>query len=440
MPFPLPFANYEHEIYAAGMLAGRKPARALDWRELEASAYAMLSRGPRGYIQGGAGLGETMRANREAFDRWRIVPRMLRDVSERSLARTVLGCELPAPVLLAPIGVQTVAHPDGELASARAAARVGIPMIASTAASHTIEQIAEASAQAAATDEPGETPGSEAKEAPGAEADEADGGEADEARGRRGGDGAAAHDCWYQLYWPRDRELARSFVDRAAAAGYKAIVVTLDTWLLGWRPADLSDGFLPFLRGEGNCNYLQDPVFRAALPTPPEQDMATAVAYWAYQFSNPSVTWKDLAFLRECTDLPIVLKGIQSAEDALLAVEHGIEGVIVSNHGGRQVDGAIGALQALPGVVEAAGERCEVLFDSGIRCGADGLKALALGARAICLGRPYVWGLALGGEQGVVDVLRAFLAELDLNMALSGHANIDEVARQTLRQEPARDG
>lgn len=403
MALQLPFSNYEHEIYAAGMLGARKPARTLDWRELEASAYAMLPRGPRGYIQGGAGLGETMRANREAFDAWRIAPRMLRDVSERTLARTVLGAELPAPLLLAPIGVQTVAHPAGELASARAAAHVGVPMIASTAASHTIEQIAQAAGSVA-----------DAADAPDAE--------------RRTGE----HAFWYQLYWPRDRELARSFVGRAVTAGYRALVVTLDTWLLGWRPADLSDGFLPFLRGEGNCNYLQDPVFRAALPKPPEEDMATAVAYWAWQFSNPSVTWDDLEFLRECTDLPIVLKGIQSAEDAELAVEHGIEGLIVSNHGGRQVDGAIGSLQALPGVVEAVGDRCEVLFDSGIRCGADALKALALGARAVCLGRPYVWGLALGGEQGVIDVLRAFLAELDLNMALSGHASIDEVGPHTL--------
>jgi lactate 2-monooxygenase len=387
MPLDPPYSNYEHEIYAAGMLAARKPARPLDWRELERDAYAMLSRGPRGYIQGGAGRGHTIRANREAFDEWRIVPRMLRDVSERTLERTVLGTKLPAPVLLAPIGVQTVAHPEGELASARACAHVGVPLIASTAASHTIEQIAEA---------------------------------------------AGEQSCWYQLYWPRDRELARSFIARAEKAGYEAIVVTLDTWLLGWRPADLTDGFLPFLRGEGNASYLSDPVFRAALPKLPEEDLATAVAYWAWQFSNPSVTWEDLAFLRECTDLPIVLKGIQSAEDALLAVEHGIEGIIVSNHGGRQVDGAIGSLQALPGVVRAVGERCEVLFDSGIRSGSDALKALALGARAVCLGRPYVWGLALGGEQGVIDVLRTFLADLDLNMALSGHASIDEVGPHTL--------
>jgi lactate 2-monooxygenase len=387
-----PFSNYEHEIYAAGMLGGRKPARPVDWRELERDAYAMLSRGPRGYIQGGAGRGHTIRANREAFEEWRIVPRMLRDVSERTLERTVLGTKLSAPVLLAPIGVQTVAHPDGELASARACAHMGVPLIASTAASHTIEQIAEA---------------------------------------------AGEQSCWYQLYWPRDRELARSFIERAERSGYEAVVVTLDTWLLGWRPADLTDGFLPFLRGEGNVNYLQDPVFRAALPEPPEEDLATAVAYWAWQFSNPAVTWQDLAFLRECTKLPIVLKGIQSAADALLAVEHGIEGIVVSNHGGRQVDGAIGSLQALPGVVEAVGERCEILFDSGIRSGSDALKALALGARAVCLGRPYVWGLALGGEQGVIDVLRAFLADLDLNMALSGHASIDEVGAHTLLAHPS---
>ncbi|HEX5308509.1 MAG TPA: lactate 2-monooxygenase [Solirubrobacteraceae bacterium] len=395
VPLPLPFSNYEHEIYLAGMLGGRKPARTLDWRELEASAYAMLPRGPRGYIQGGAGLGETMRANREAFDAWRIVPRMLRDVSERTLERTVLGSKLPAPLLLAPIGVQTVAHPDGELASARAAAHVGLPLIASTAAAHTIEQIAQAGGTAGGTSD---------------------------------------HGFWYQLYWPRDRELARSFIDRAVAAGYKALVVTLDTWLLGWRPADLSDGFLPFLRGEGNCNYLQDPVFCAALPKPPEEDMATAVAYWAYQFSNPSIGWDDLAFLRECTDLPIVLKGIQSAADARLAVEHGIEGIIVSNHGGRQVDGAIAALDALPGVREAVGEAFPLLFDSGIRTGSDVFKALALGADAVCLGRPYVWGLALDGQAGVEHVLRCLLAELDLTLALSGYTTVAELDSTALRR------
>jgi lactate 2-monooxygenase len=378
----VPYANYQYEIYLRGSMAGQRPARALDWRRLERDAYRLLADGPRGYIAGGAGRGKTMRANREAFEHWRIVPRMLRDVSQRTLARTVLGTELPAPVLLAPIGVQTLAHAEGELAMARAAAEVGVPFVASTAASHTIEQIADAA---------GELP------------------------------------RWYQLYWPRDRELARSFVQRAERAGYSAIVLTLDTWLLGWRPADLTNGFLPFLWGEGNCNYLEDPVFRALLPAPPEEDMQAAIGQWAWQFANPAVTWTDLAFLRECTELPIVLKGILHPDDARLAVEHGVQGVLVSNHGGRQVDGAIGALEALPEVVAAVDGRCEVLFDSGIRSGADALKALALGARAVLLGRPYIWGLALGGATGVVEVLRSFLADLDLAMALSGYASIDEV-------------
>jgi lactate 2-monooxygenase len=382
----VPYANYQYEIYLRG-LANQRPVRSLDWRQLEQDAYNLLRRGPRGYIAGGAGLGETMRANREAFDRWRILPRMLRDVSVRSLSRTVLGTELPAPVLLAPIGVQTLAHPEGELAVARGAARAGVPLVASSAASHTIEQIAQAA---------GELP------------------------------------RWYQLYWPRDRELARSFVGRAEAAGYGAVVVTLDTWLLGWRPADLSEGFLPFLWGEGNRNYLEDPVFRGLLEVSPEEDMQAAIGQWAWQFANPSVTWNDLAFLRECTDLPIVLKGILHPDDARLAVEHGVEGVLVSNHGGRQVDGAVGALDALPGVVAAVEGHCEVLFDSGIRSGADALKALALGASAVLLGRPYIWGLALGGEEGVVEVLRSFLGDLDLAMALSGYANIDEVDTSAL--------
>jgi len=382
----VPFANYQYEIYLRGM-TGQRPARTLDWRKLERDAMNLLRTGPRGYIEGGAGLGETMRANREAFDHWRLRPRMLRDVSERSLERTVLGTELKAPVLLAPIGVQTLAHPDGELAVARAAAEVGVPLTASSAASHTIEQIA---------DELGE-----------------------QAR-------------WYQLYWPRERELARSFVERAERAGYGAIVVTLDTWLLGWRPADLSEAFLPFLWGEGNKNYLEDPVFRGLLEKPPEEDMQAAIGQWAWQFANPQVTWEDLAWLRETTELPIVLKGILHPDDAKLAVEHGVNGVLVSNHGGRQVDGAIGALDALPEVVAAVDGKCEVLFDSGIRSGADALKALALGARAVLLGRPYMWGLALGGAEGVTEVLRSFLADLDLAMALSGYANIDEVDTSAL--------
>ncbi|MGI8920310.1 MAG: lactate 2-monooxygenase [Solirubrobacteraceae bacterium] len=384
------FANYQYEIYARGM-SGERPRLALDWRELERRAEQVAPRAGWGYVAGGAGSEDTVRENRAAFGRWRIVPRMLRDVSVRDLRRTVLGTPLRAPVLLAPVGVQTLMHPEGELAVARAAASVGVPLVASTAASHTFEAIAEAA---------GELP------------------------------------LWYQLYWPRERELAASFIGRAEAAGYRALVVTLDTWMLGWRPRDLSEGFLPFLRGEGNVNFLEDPVFRGLLERPPEEDMQAAIGQWAFQFSNPSVTWADLAWLRGITELPIVLKGIQHRDDARLAVEHGADGIIVSNHGGRQVDGAIASLDALPGVVDEVGERCAVLFDSGVRGGSDAVKALALGARAVLLGRPYMWALALGGEVAVREYLRAFLADFDLALALSGHAGVDEVGPGSVVRRP----
>jgi isopentenyl diphosphate isomerase/L-lactate dehydrogenase-like FMN-dependent dehydrogenase len=301
---------------------------------------------------------------------------MLEDVSERDLSRTILGTRLPAPVLVAPIGVQSILHPDGELASARAAASVGVPYVASTAASHTLEEIAGAV---------GEGP------------------------------------RWYQLYWPRGEELAASLVRRAEAAGYTALVVTLDTWLLGWRPRDLQHAYLPFLQGVGIANYLADPVFCEALDAPPEEDPQAAVGHFVGVFSNPSVTWDDLAWLRSATRLPILLKGILHPDDARRAREAGVDGVIVSNHGGRQVDGAIATLDALPGVAEAVGDDLAVLLDSGVRSGADALKALALGAQAVLLGRPAMWGLALGGEEGVRRVLRAFLADFDLALALSGH-------------------
>ena len=384
-----PFANFQYEIYARG-LGGETPALPTSVAELEERARELLSAEAFGYVAGGAGAELTMRANLEAFERWRIVPRMLRDVSERDLSTSVLGTALPAPVLLAPIGVQSIVHPDAELAVGRAAAAHGLPAILSTAASNTLEDVAAAM-------EP--TPPASR---------------------------------WYQLYWPRERELAASFVSRAGDAGYEAIVVTLDTWLLGWRPRDLQNGYLPFLKGEGVANYFSDPVFRAALERPPEEDPVPAIGHWAYQFANPSVTWADLAWLREQTSLPIVLKGIIHADDARQALDAGVDGLIVSNHGGRQVDGALGALDALPGVRDAVGEQFPVLFDSGIRTGADVFKALALGADAVCLGRPYMWGLALGGQAGVEQVLRCLLAELDLTLALSGHTEIAQLERSAL--------
>jgi L-lactate dehydrogenase (cytochrome) len=379
--------NFQYEIYGRG-LAGERPALPLRAEELEERAREELSEEAFGYVAGGAGSESTMRANLQAFERWRIVPRMLRDVSARELRTTVLGTPMRAPVLLAPVGVQSIVHAEGELAVGRGAAAVELPFILSTASSHTIEQVADAVGEA-----------------------------------RR----------WYQLYWPKDRGLAASFVERAGEAGYEVLVVTLDTWMLGWRPRDLRNAYLPFLKGEGVANYFSDPVFRSALERTPEEDPAAAVGQWAYQFSNPAVTWSDLEWLREQTELPIVLKGILHDEDARRAVEAGVDGVIVSNHGGRQVDGAVAALEALPAVRDAVGERFAVLFDSGIRTGADVFKALALGADAVCLGRPFMWGLGLDGQAGVEHVLRCLLAELDLTLALSGYTDVAQLDRGALR-------
>ncbi len=380
------FANFQYEIYGRG-LAGETPALPVATAALQERARQVLGAEAYGYVAGGAGSESTMAANLRAFEQWRIVPRMLRDVASRDLSCSILGTEMPAPVLLAPVGVQSIVHPEGELAVGRAAGALGVPAILSTAASHSLEDVAEAMAGASR---------------------------------------------WYQLYWPKDRELAASFVSRAGRAGYEAIVVTLDTWMLGWRPRDLQGAYLPFLKGEGVANYFSDPVFRAALARSPEDDPGAAIGHWALQFSNPAVTWADLSWLREQTELPIVLKGILHEQDARRALDAGVDGVIVSNHGGRQVDGAIAALDALPGVREAMGEELPVLFDSGIRTGADIFKALALGADAVCVGRPFVWGLALGGQAGVEHVIRCLLAELDLTLALSGFTSISQVDRAAL--------
>jgi isopentenyl diphosphate isomerase/L-lactate dehydrogenase-like FMN-dependent dehydrogenase len=374
------------EIYTAG-LKGQAPARPLAPEELEQRARAILPPPAYCYVAGGAGGEDTVRANRDAFHRWRIVPRFLRDVSRRDLGVELLGRRLPAPVLMAPIGVQSMLHPDAELAVARAARSLGVPMVLSTVSSTPLEAVAEAL---------GDSP------------------------------------CWFQLYWPKDPALAASLVGRAERAGYAAVVVTLDTYLYGWRERDLQHAWLPFAQGLGIANYLTDPVFRGALAAPPEQDLAAAARHFLAVVSNPALTWDDLAWLRRQTRLPILLKGLLHPEDARRAVGHGVDGVIVSNHGGRQVDGAVASLDALPAVAEAIAGRVEVLFDGGIRRGADVFKALALGARAVLLGRPYCWGLAVGGEAGVSDVLRNLLADVELTLGLAGCASCADVSRNSL--------
>lgn len=405
-------------IFLAGVAGkGRRVPAAPE--RLERAARKAMSCDAWAYFAGGAGAERTMEANRAAFDRHRIVPRMLRDVSRRDLSVELFGRALPLPLLLAPLGVLELAHGAADLAAARAAAAEGVPFVASSQSSHPLEAIAEAA---------GEAP------------------------------------RWFQLYWSSRNELTESLVRRAEAAGYEAIVLTLDTTQLGWRPRDLDRAYLPFLRGRGIANYVSDPVFRALPPGESGDDarprrgpgllpalletvrarglgavasgeaMESARRFIAL-YSRPDLTWDDLPFLRERTGLPILLKGVLHPDDARRALDAGMDGVIVSNHGGRQVDGAVAALDALPAVAAAVRDRAPVLFDSGVRTGADALKALCLGARAVLLGRPYAYGLALAGEARVREVVADLAADLDLTLALSGRRSLDELDRSVLGSE-----
>ncbi len=385
-----PLSAYASEIYFRG-LGGERPAFTTDPTRLEAAAEAALDPSPFWYVAGAAGSGATERANRAAFDRWRLVPGMLRDASRRDLSVIVLGSRLAAPILTAPIGVQSIVHADAEFAAARVASELGLGMVLSTASSHSLEDVAAAN-----------------------------------------GDGVR----WFQLYWPNDEQVCASLLDRAAKAGYSALVITLDTWMLGWRPRDLDNAYLPFLRGVGLANYFTDPAFLAPLAKPPAEDLQAALQRWLPIFTGTDRTWEHLAFVREHWAGPIMLKGIQRVADAQRAADAGIEAVLVSNHGGRQLDGAIASLDALGPIVDAVGDQVEVLFDSGVRTGSDVLKALALGARAVCYGRPWVYGLGLGGTDGVRHVLRGLLADLDLSLGLSGHRSVAEVTRDSVQERP----
>ncbi len=378
-------------IYQAG-LQGKTPSQPVAVEELEAQAKKAMKPAAFDYLAGGAGGEDSMRANREAFRRWRIVPRFLRNVAQRDLHVEVLGQRFPVPFLLAPIGVQSIIHKQAELAVARAAKSLGVPMILSTVSSHPMEEVA---------GELGDTP------------------------------------RWFQLYWPNNLDLVASFLGRAERAGYSALVVTLDTYLLSWRERDIQNAYLPFLTGEGLANYFSDPVFRAVVEAKGGFEPAEAVRYWGSIYSNPALTWDDLAFLRKHTRVPIVLKGVLDPDDARKAVDHGVDGIIVSNHGGRQLDGAIAALDALPRVVDAVGARTTILFDSGIRRGADVFKAIALGARAVLLGRPYCYGLAVNGEEGVRDVVHNLIADIDLTLGLAGCASFADVSRDQLVADPS---
>ena len=413
-------------IYRAGA-RGREPKIPVRWPDLLARAERAMSAEAWAYVHGSSGIESTAETNADAFDAWRIVPRVLRDVSARDLGVSLFGHDYPTPLIAAPIGVLELVDDDADLAIARAAAGLGIPAVLSSQASVPMERVA------------------------------ADGG---------GGP------LWFQLYWSSSDELVESFVARAEKIGAQAIVVTLDTQMLGWRPRDLDRAFLPFIRGMGIAQYTSDPVFqrlvaervagRASGTTPPAEkvrvtptavrtlidmtrrypgsfganlrsgDPRAAVETFLDVFSRSNLQWSDLAFLRERTKLPILLKGIQHPDDARLALDAGVDGIVVSNHAGRQIDGAVGSLDALPGVLEAVGGKAPVLFDSGVRTGADVFRALALGAAAVLVGRPWVYGMAIAGEEGAREALRNLLAEFDLTLGLSGHRSIAELTPEVL--------
>ena len=412
----------QFDVYVAGA-RGAYPNVPVSLEGLQRRARAAMSPEGYAYVAGGAGTEETMRENRAAFERWRIVPRVLRDVSVRDTAAEILGTSLPSPFVLSPIGVLEIAHRDADVAVARAAADEGVPYVFSNQASRPMEECAAAM---------GDSP------------------------------------RWFQLYWSASDELVASLVSRAERCGCAAIVLTLDTTMLGWRVRDLDLAYLPFLRGKGIAQYTSDPVFVDALqetlrqePPPggritlaaigtllaqggsyPGSRLANvrsgiaraAVRRFVETYSRPSLSWDDLAFLRERTRLPILLKGILHPADAAAAIEHGMDGIVVSNHGGRQVDGAIATMDALPAILEEVGGRVPVVLDSGVRSGADVFRALALGAAAVGLGRPYVWGLAVGGSAGVREVIRNLRADFDLTMGLAGCASVREIGRDSVER------
>jgi lactate 2-monooxygenase len=385
---------FQNEIYQKGTFHNSPPIVTTDPNKLEAQAKAKLSSESYNYVAGGAGERATMDANRLAFRQWKMVPRMLRPTTHRDLTVELFGERYETPVLMAPIGVQGIFHSDAETGLASVCAELDVPYTLSTASTKSIEEVAEASG-----------------------------------KGPR----------WYQLYWPQDDDITQSLLKRAKDNGYKVLVVTLDTWALAWRPADLDGTYLPFVRGVGNRVGFSDPVFRqkfeAKYGAAVEDKTLEASMEWIGDvFSGAAHSWEEIALIRKHWEGPIVLKGIQHPEDARLAVAAGVQGIIVSNHGGRQLDGAVGSLEMLPEIVDAVGDQLTVMFDSGIRTGVDIIKALSLGAKAVFVGRPAIYGLAVAGKEGAKAVIQGLLADLDQSMGLAGIQNVKECTRGMVRR------
>jgi isopentenyl-diphosphate delta-isomerase len=376
-------------MYRQGMLEDETTEFPVSYDDLQEAAHEAMSEEGIAYVHGGAGSEETFERGKD-FSAWRIVPRMLRGVETRDLSTTLMGVTLDYPVVLTPLGVQTLLHERGEIATAEAAAELDVPLCLSSLSSTPMEEVAKTL---------GETP------------------------------------KFFQFYWSSSDAIGKSFLSRAEQAGYDGVVVTVDAPILGWRERLLERGYYPFLEGEGVANYFSDPEFRAQLDEPPEEDPEAAVEHFLDIFGDSSLTWDDLRFVRENTDLPIFIKGVLHPEDARLAAQHGADGVGVSTHGGRQVDGSITAVEALPGIVDEVGDELDVTLDSGIRRAADAFKSVSLGADAIMLGRPYAYALAVGGSDGVSTYLRNFLAEFDLTMGLAGCDAVTGIDREAVRHE-----
>ncbi|KAI0489610.1 glycolate oxidase [Xylaria cf. heliscus] len=391
-----PFGDYQTEIYTRGILQGVRPTVTTDPNKLRLQAKEAMREDAYNYIAGGAGEGATMDANRLAFRQWKLVPRMMRPTAPRDLKVSLFGELYDSPVLVAPVGAQEVYHRDKEIGTAAACAELNVPFIMSTASTSTMQEVAAAA--------------------------------------------SGNHARWFQLYWPKDDEITASILSTAKETGFKVLVVTVDTASMSWRPADLDTAYLPFMRGQGNAVGFADPVFRRKFAArnngaTPEDSPVPAAAYWLGEaFSGDSRPWEHLEVIKKHWDGPIVLKGIQHPEDALLALQHGVSGIIVSNHGGRQVDGAAGSLDMLPEIVEAVGDEMTVLFDSGIRTGADIVKALALGAKAVLVGRPVMYGLGIAGKAGARHVIASLLADLDGTMGLAGIKSVADLGHVTLKR------
>ncbi|WP_330631736.1 alpha-hydroxy-acid oxidizing protein [Halocatena halophila] len=380
----------QQEIYANGMVTGQPPEIPVQYPDLRDEALETLEPAVRGYLAGGAGSESTMAANRDAFEGYQIVPRLGRDVANRSLSVTPFDKQWPFPVALAPVGVQSIIHDDGVLATARATNSLDIPLCVSSVSSVPLERVGNVL-------EPGS--------------------------------------WWFQLYYSSDPAITESLLERAQAAGCGGIIITLDVPILGWRERDLKRGYLPFLDGEGIANFTTDPAFRDRLGCDPETNEMAAIQEFLTVFGDPTVTWDDLETIRSQTELPVVFKGICHPDDARRAIDCGADGVVVSNHGGRQLDRAVPALEALEPIVDAIGDHATIWFDSGIRSGSDIAIALALGADVVGLGRPYCYGLALAGSDGVEAVCRNILAEFDLTLANAGITDVTALDSTVLKKK-----